>query len=179
MRPHGRAGISARKPRALGVCERCGFLYNLDMLAWQWDWQQGPRLKNLRKLVCPECYDKPQESGRTIVLPPDPIPVQFARPENYALADNPLSPLGYNVRNLFDPLPQQSLGANIGTMTLNGGVNAAFDGNPYKRAPMSAGLSVSLSSYQNWVGKNWNADPSGTSLTLSSTVTPNSHVVSS
>jgi hypothetical protein len=179
MRPHGRAEISARSPRALGVCERCGFLYNLDRLAWQHDWQQGPRLKNLHHLVCPDCYDEPQESGRTIVLPPDPIPVQNARPEDYVGADNPLSPLGYNVRNAFNPLPAQSLGGNIGTMTLNGGVNAAFDGNPYKRAPQSAALSVSLSSFQNWVGKNWNADPSGTSLTITSTVARLTHIVAS
>lgn len=178
MRPHGRAEISARSPRALAVCDRCGFLYNLDQLSWQYDWQMGPRLKNLRILVCPDCYDEPQESGRTIVLPPDPIPVFNARPEDYAGADNPLSPLGFNVRNMYEPYPVQTLGGNIGTLTLNAGVNAAFDGNPYKRAPMSAALSVSVSSYQNWVGKNWNADPSGTSLTISSTVTPLTHIVS-
>lgn len=179
MRPHGRAEISSRQPRALGVCERCGFLWNLDRLAWQWDWQRGPRLFNLRKLVCPECYDKPQESGRTIILPPDPIPVQNSRPENYVNADNPLTTIGYNVRNMFEPYPAQNLGANIGSMTLNGGVNAAFDGNPYKRAPVSAGLSISLSSFQNWVGKNWNAVPSGITLTTPSTVPAQTHSVAS
>ncbi len=179
MRPHGRAEISSRNPRAVAICDRCGFLWNLDNLAWQWDWQQGPRLKNLRILVCPDCYDTPQESGRTVILPPDPIAVQNARPENYVNADNPLSPLGYNVRNLFEPYPPLNLGGNIGTMNLNGGVNAAFDGNPYKRAPVSAGLSVSLSSFQNWVGKNWNADPSGITLTTPSTVPNQTHSVAS
>jgi len=28
MRPHGRARVSARNPRALAICDRCGFLYN-------------------------------------------------------------------------------------------------------------------------------------------------------
>ena len=83
MRPHGRAQISARAPRALGVCDRCGFLYNHDELQWQWDWQQGPRLFNLRILVCRTCLDIPQESGRTIVLPPDPMPIGDPRPEYY------------------------------------------------------------------------------------------------
>jgi len=52
MRPHGRAQISQSHPRALGVCDRCGFVYNLDDLQWQNDWLQAPRLFNLRILVC-------------------------------------------------------------------------------------------------------------------------------
>jgi hypothetical protein len=177
MRPHGRAQVSARAPRALGICQRCSFMYNLDILQWQWDWLQGPRLFNKRIKVCPTCLDIPQESGRTIVLPPDPVPVTYALPENYALADNPLSYLGYSPNNSFLPNPPQSV--NIGTMTLNAGVNAAFDSNANKRREMSAALSVSNSSYGNWVGKNWNADPSGMSLTLPSTVATLTHVVSS
>ena len=179
MRPHGRAQISARAPRALGVCQRCGFLYNLDRLRWQWDWKFGPRLFNLRIKVCTSCLDIPQESGRTIVLPADPIPVAFPLPEDYAGADNPLSPLGYNVANRFLPQPPQSLGGNIGTMVLNAGVDAAFDGNANKSAEMSAALAVSLSSFGNTVGKNWNADPSGTTITLPSTVAVQAHIVSS
>lgn len=179
MRPHGRASISARAPRALGVCQRCGFLFNLDTLAWQWDWKQGPRLTNLRVKVCDTCLDVPQESGRTIVLPPDPVPVALALPELYALADNPASYLGYNVANNFSPVVPQSLGGNLGTMTLNGGVNAAFNGNAAKRAEYSAGLSISLSSFGNWVGKNWNADPSGMSLIFPSTAPVVTHTVSS
>jgi hypothetical protein len=178
MRPHGRADISARNPRALGVCDRCGFLYNLDRLQWQWDWQQGPRLKNLRILVCPDCLDVPQENGRTIVLPPDPVPVANARPEAYALADNPASYLGFNPATVFST-PASSLAVNIGNMTLNAGVNAAFDASVNKRSVMCAGLSVSNSSFQNWVGKNWGVDLSGTSLTLPSTVAVLTHTVSS
>ena len=179
MRPHGRAQISARAPRALGVCQRCGFLYNLDQLRWQWDWKFGPRLWNLRIKVCQPCLDIPQESGRTIVLPPDPIPVAYPLPEDYASADNPLSPLGYNVANRFSPQPPQFLGGNIGTMVQNAGVDAAFDGNFNKRYEVSAALSVSLSSFQNTVGKNWNADPSGTTITLPSTAGVMAHIVSS
>jgi hypothetical protein len=179
MRPHGRASISARHPRALAVCQRCGFMYNLDQLKWQWDWQFGPRLRNLMIQVCPTCLDVPQESGRTIVLPPDPVPVAFPLPENYARADNPLSYLGYNVANNFVPGPLPALSGNIGSMRQNAGLNAAFDSATNKRAEYCAALAVSVSSFQNTVGKRWNPDPSGTSLTLPSTVAQVTHALSS
>jgi hypothetical protein len=178
MRPHGRAQISARHPRALGICDRCGFTYNLDQLQWQWDWLQGPRLFNLRILVCPPCLDEPQESGRTVVLPPDPIPVANARPENYVNADNPQTFLGYSPVTGSVVLPQTN-NQNIGTLTQGFGVNAAFDGNFAKRSPYSAALFVSLNSSQNWVGKNWNANVSGFSLIAPSTVAAQTMVVSS
>lgn len=182
MRPHGRAQISVKKPRALAICQRCGFQYNLDMLQWQWDWQQGPRLFNLRIQVCETCLDAPQESGRTIVLPEDPVPVKYPLPENYVLADNPLSPLGYNPANNFLPQPpanRPTSGASFGTLRLNAGLEAAFNGVINKSAEMSAALSVSVSSFNNWVGKRWNAQPSGITLTTPSTVAPISHVLSS
>lgn len=179
MRPHGRAQISARAPRATAICDRCGFMYNHDQLQWQWDWQQGPRLFNLRIMVCRTCLDRPQENGRTIVLPPDPVPILNPRPENYVSADNPLSYLGYNVADNQYPKPPRSLSGNIGNMRLNAGVDAAFNGTTNKRAEYCAALAVSNSSFQNTVGKNWNADPSGTSLTLPSTGAPLTHAVSS
>lgn len=179
MRPHGRAQISARAPRATAICDRCGFFYNHDELQWQWDWLQGPRLFNLRILVCRTCLDVPQENGRTIVLPPDPVPILNPRPENYVNADNPLSYLGYNVADNQYPKPPRNLSGNIGNMRLNAGVDAAFDGNINKRAEYCAALAVSNSSFQNTVGKNWSADPSGTSISLPSSVAPNKHVVSS
>lgn len=82
MRPHGHARISQTNPQALGVCDRCGALYNLRDLRFQFDWR-GALLQNLRILVCGGCYDQPQEQLRTIVLPPDPVPVLNPRPEQY------------------------------------------------------------------------------------------------
>lgn len=82
MRQHGRASINARSPKALGVCDRCGALYNLNALQWQFEWA-GTKLQNLRLLVCKSCLDVPQEQLRTIVLPPDPVPVMNPRPEPY------------------------------------------------------------------------------------------------
>jgi|SRR5215475_1063701 len=176
MRPHGRARILEQSPSALGICDRCGFMYNHSDLQWQHDWR-GPRLQNLRILVCEKCLDVPQEQLRTITLPADPQPIDNPRPEQYVPDNNPLSPIGYDPANLF--FPQSQRGANIGNMTLNAGVDAAFDGSVNKRAEMSAALAVSNSSFQNTVGKNWNADPSGVSITLPSTVTPSTYVVSS
>src|SRR6266849_5165254 len=198
MRPHGRAQISAKAPRALGICQRCGFMYNLDQLQWQYDWQQGPRLFNLRIKVCPSCLDTPQESGRTIVLPPDPIPVTYALPENFALADSPVAALGMNPANLF--FPGSTLGGNIGNLIHNAGLDSAFYWNGQssavnstsvtalfapntaplvnKRFEACAALAISISSFQNAIGKNWNANPSNVTATLPSTVAAVTHVVS-
>ncbi len=151
MRPHGRANINARHPQAVAICQRCGFMYNLADLKWQFDWKFSPRLFNQGIQVCDSCLDDPQPSGRPIVLPPDPVAKEYPLPENYAGADNPISPIGYDVRNMFTPAPLQSLGANIGNMVLNAGVNAAFDGVVNKRAQVSAALSISNSSFQNTV----------------------------
>lgn len=80
--PTGRAQVNARKPQALAVCDRCGLTYNLVSLTWQYQWQ-GMQLQNLRILVCDTCLDKPQVQLRTIILPPDPLPVFNPRPEAY------------------------------------------------------------------------------------------------
>lgn len=85
-RPHGRAKVDARSPRAWGVCDRCGRWFNLCDLQWQFDWR-GTQLQNLRILVCEEDYDTPQEQLRTIVLPPDPPPVFNVRPESFFIDD--------------------------------------------------------------------------------------------
>lgn len=156
MRQHGRASINARHPRALAVCDRCGFLYNHDALQWQFQWT-GPRLQNLYKLVCKSCMDIPQEQLKLIVLPPDPLPIQNARPENYVEANNPLSAIGANASALL-----WQYGSRIGNLTGGGGVDAAFDSNINKPAWKSASNTVSNSSFNNYVGINWGGDVSGT-----------------
>lgn len=180
LRPHGRAEISATNPRAVGLCDRCQFLYNHDTLRWQWQWR-GPKLQNIRLLVCRECYDKPQEQLRTFVLPIDPVPISNPRVEDYAGADNPVHTLGYDPANLFVPTAQR--GFNIGNLTLGAGVNAAFDGwlaggVATRRFPSCANLANSNSSFDNWVGKNWNADATETELTMPSTAPEVTHTLS-
>src|SRR5882762_2491349 len=140
MRPHGRAQISQSHPRALAVCDRCGFMFNHDDLQWQWDWLQGPRLFNLRILVCRTCLDVPQESGRTIVLPPDPVPVANPRPENYVQSDNPVSGLCFNPGSLF--LPPSGTATSIGNLIHNGGRESAFAWNGQSSAVSSTSVTA-------------------------------------
>lgn len=59
-------------------------LFNLRDFSWQFDYR-GQQLQNLKILVCQTCLDQPQEQLRPLALPPDPVPVQNARPEPYTL----------------------------------------------------------------------------------------------
>lgn len=79
---HSRAYASATKPEAWGQCDRCNRTYLHKNLTFQKKWQ-GIQLANLFVLVCWECYDKPQENIRTLIIPPDPVPIMNARPEQY------------------------------------------------------------------------------------------------
>lgn len=79
----GRARTSSKSPRAHAICDRCGFRYNFEDLQWQFDWR-GAMLMNLYVYVCDRCLDTPQEQLRAIILPPDPEPIIYARPELYA-----------------------------------------------------------------------------------------------
>ena len=80
----GRARVSSRSPTAHAICDRCSFRYQHSDLRFQYQWS-GVKLQNLRLLVCRRCYDSPQPALKTIVIPPDPMPVLNARPEQYAV----------------------------------------------------------------------------------------------
>lgn len=155
MRPNGRAEVNSNRPRALGVCDRCYKRYNHDVLRWQFQWV-ATKLQNLHLLVCPSCMDEPQEQLRTIILPPDPVPILNARPENEVSNNNPMSGIGGN------PAPRLwRYSSRIGNLTLGGGVDAAFDGTINKPFEFCAINSVSNSSFNNYVGINWGGDTSG------------------
>jgi hypothetical protein len=79
---YGRATINPSDPQALGICDRCGFLYNLNRLRFQWDWA-GSGMVNRHLKVCETCYDTPQPQLRAIILPPDPAPKFDTRPEPF------------------------------------------------------------------------------------------------
>lgn len=70
----GRARTSSTNPTAKGECDRCGFWYQRSSLARQFQWA-GASLQDQGFLVCRKCLDVPQEQYRTIILPPDPMPV--------------------------------------------------------------------------------------------------------
>lgn len=83
--PTGRGKVSQTNPQALAVCDRCGLTYNHVDLKWQYDWA-GIQLQNKRILVCETCLDEPQPNGqRTIIIPPDPLPIADPRPEAYGV----------------------------------------------------------------------------------------------
>ncbi len=91
MRPHPRrADTDATNPRAWATCDRCGFITNAYKLHWQFEWK-GTRTENIRILVCETCLDVPQRQLGTIILPPDPLPVMNARPEQYDIDEIPIS----------------------------------------------------------------------------------------
>jgi len=83
----GRARINARSPQAAAICDRCGFAYNHTDLRMQMDWR-GASLANLKIMVCPKCYDVPQQQLRAIVVPADPIPIQNPRIQDYVAASS-------------------------------------------------------------------------------------------
>lgn len=91
MRPHPRrARTNPQSPRAWATDDRSGFVGNHQDLCWQFDWR-GTQLINTRVLVYPDQLDTPQRQLGTIVLPPDPTPIMNARPEQYAIDEQPVS----------------------------------------------------------------------------------------
>ena len=94
-RPHARVRVSARDPRAAGVCDRCGIPTNHHKLTWQYDWS-GLRLQNLRILVCSRCYDQPQRQKGAKPVTADPLPIMNARPEPFTVTG-----FGYDESNVM------------------------------------------------------------------------------
>lgn len=85
MRPHPRrARTNATAPEAWGTCDRSGFVAQQRDLRFQYQWQ-GTQLINTRVLVAPDQLDIPQRQLGTIILPPDPVSIQNARPEAYPI----------------------------------------------------------------------------------------------
>ena len=85
LHPTGHARVSARSPRAHAICDRCGRRFNRDRLIPQQQWS-GLKLQTYNILVCTGangCYDRPQPQLRTLIIPPDPMPVLNPRPEQY------------------------------------------------------------------------------------------------
>lgn len=100
-RYYGRAKVSNTQPVAFAICDRCGMRYNHDALHWQFDWL-GPRLGNLRILVCERCLDIPFEHNRPIVVPPDPLPIRNPRPDLNQLG---FAKTGVDRPSTFGPVP--------------------------------------------------------------------------
>lgn len=115
-RPHSNAVANALNPEAWGQCDRCDQTWLHRQLRWDRQWQ-GTTLQSRGFLVCPRCWDVPQRQLKTLILPPDPVPIMNARPEHYAtevpsfmstIAGNNLTTMnGTNLTMMIDvtPLP--------------------------------------------------------------------------
>ena len=83
MRPHPRrARTDPRSPRAWATSDRNGMISNHENLCWQFEWA-GTQLINKHILVSEDELDIPQRQLGTIIIPPDPVPIMNARPEQY------------------------------------------------------------------------------------------------
>ncbi len=84
-RPHPRrADVDNERERVWTTDDRDGFINNKNKMKWQFEWA-GSQLINKKLLVSQSNLDEPQQQLRTLVLPADPVPKQFARPENYVV----------------------------------------------------------------------------------------------
>lgn len=82
MSRHGRGvEIDPTNPTHTALCQRCGSPYNRYKLGVQTRWA-GPVLIDTGFRVCPACMDAPNEQERTLILPPDPLPIFDALPNS-------------------------------------------------------------------------------------------------
>lgn len=81
FRPHGRAYVDLYVAEAWGICDRCGIKHNMSALATQYEWA-GAVLMDKKLLVCTRCLDVPSIFKKTIIMPPDGLPVVDPRPED-------------------------------------------------------------------------------------------------
>lgn len=79
--------VDPDNPSAEGICDACGFRFNLKNMVWQYQFQGSTIPQNTRFLVCgrPSCLDELNAQDMPYILPPDPLPVFNARVENYTL----------------------------------------------------------------------------------------------
>jgi hypothetical protein len=136
MEPAGKyVKTNPADPAAYAICDLCGLRFNHHDLRWNFQWT-GAKLYNTQSLRCWRCIDVPQEQLRSIVLPPDPVPILNARVENfeYEEAGPVQSTLSANVLQGAMNLPLVSAvgfevgnqiwvqlnNADIGQMTVNG-----------------------------------------------------------
>jgi hypothetical protein len=85
MRRHPRrARVDPTSPQAWATSDRSGAIGNHEDLCYQYAWR-GTQLVNTRLLVYADELDVPNRQLGTIILPPDPVPILNARPEQYAI----------------------------------------------------------------------------------------------
>lgn len=92
--------VDPSNPQAAGQCDLCGRWYQLRTLRPQAEWA-GNHLYTFESRRCRECWDKPQEQFRTIILPPDPPPLPNARVPNFAYEEQTTRIVQFAGRNIY------------------------------------------------------------------------------
>lgn len=121
--------VDPDNPAAEGICQRCGFRFNLKDLNWQFAYNGSVSPQNLMILVCQRgtCNDELNPQDTPNILPPDPVPVYNARPENYVLDESSWlgtqdgdsiitqsdQPIGTPIPNPADPANESDLTTQI------------------------------------------------------------------
>lgn len=78
-RPKGKhVSIDASAPRALGICDYTGFVFNRIDLVQQMEWRGNALVWNGFYVGRPY-VDEPNQQERPPILPPDPVPVRDPR----------------------------------------------------------------------------------------------------
>lgn len=76
------ARTNRRAPSAFAICDFCGDQWNRVDLRPDTQWM-GTELRPTGFLVCPHCLDIPQPQERALRIPPDPLPVDQPRVDNW------------------------------------------------------------------------------------------------
>ncbi len=79
------AEVDPDAPIAWGTCDRCGMIWNVNKLTWQYSYNGSTSPQNTRFLVCPKHIDPLNPQDMPFILAPDPLPIYNARPFPYAL----------------------------------------------------------------------------------------------
>jgi len=87
--------VDPSNPEGAGECDLCGRWYQLRDLRQQSEWA-GTHIYTFNSLRCEECLDVPNEQLRTIILPPDPPPLQNSRVPNFAYEEQTVRVTEYN-----------------------------------------------------------------------------------
>lgn len=77
---YGKSNPNPVNPETTGVCNRCGFLFELSKLKYQLR-RAGTSIIKTNLRVCSKCRDDIENFTAPVVLPPDPLPVTDANPQ--------------------------------------------------------------------------------------------------
>jgi hypothetical protein len=84
--PKGKyVSVDMDNPRALGICDKSGFVFNRCDMVRQLEWR-GDGIAWTGFIVGKPFADVPNEQGRPPILPPDPVPVLYPRPPQGQMA---------------------------------------------------------------------------------------------